>query len=677
MQDLTTHFETALGVVRAVDGVSFTLDRGRSLGIVGESGSGKTILSRSIMGLLPKRNVIREGSVRFEGQELTTMTLGERRAIWGAEMAMIFQDPMTSLNPVMKIGKQVAETLRIHLDMSRAEATATTVRLLEDVGIPEPEKRLDQYPHELSGGMRQRIMIAMALACGPALLFADEPTTALDVTVQAQILDLIQAQRTDRNMSVILVTHDLGVVAGHTDEIIVMYAGQVVEQAPTPVLFREMRMPYTEALLESIPKLEDPSHTRLRAIPGRPPDLIHPPQGCRFSPRCPYVQDRCREEAPPLAEAETPGHEYACWYPVGSPVWREAKARAAERGGGLMAGTGTAHLNPAGDALLRVENLNVEFPVGRTGLKVYAVSGISLDVLPGETLGLVGESGCGKSTTGRAIMQLPRPTSGSIRFEDQELTTLHHDEMRTVRTNIQMIFQDPISSLNPRRKVGDIVLEPLTIWKIGSPADRTAKVRQVLEDVGIDPDVAADRRPHQFSGGQCQRISIARALVLEPKLIICDEPVSALDVSVQAQVLNLLEDLKQRYGLTLMFIAHDLAVVKNVSDRVGVMYLGKLCEVAPSDKLYSRPAHPYTDILLQSIPVPDPSVRPDARSRIEGEIPSPVFPPSGCRFRTRCPRAQERCAAEEPVVRAIEPGHFVACHFPLVGEVAPPQSAAA
>ena len=334
VENLRTSFQTALGVVRAVDGVSFTLARGRSLGIVGESGSGKTILSRSIMGLLPRRNVIREGSVRFEGMELTTMSLRQRRNIWGAEMAMIFQDPMTSLNPVMKVGKQIAEPLRIHLDMSRSDATATSLRLLEDVGIPEPEKRLGQYPHELSGGMRQRIMIAMALACGPTLLFADEPTTALDVTVQAQILDLIQAQRQDRNMSVILVTHDLGVVAGHTDEIIVMYAGQIVERAPTPVLFSEMRMPYTEALLESIPKLDDPSHTRLRAIAGRPPDLINPPTGCRFSPRCPYVQDRCLTEQPPLVEAETAGHTFACWYPVGSDVWKATKARLAEAGVG-------------------------------------------------------------------------------------------------------------------------------------------------------------------------------------------------------------------------------------------------------------------------------------------------------------------------------------------------------
>jgi peptide/nickel transport system ATP-binding protein len=335
-----------------------------------------------------------------------------------------------------------------------------------------------------------------------------------------------------------------------------------------------------------------------------------------------------------------------------------------------MAGTGTSHLRDPNDTLLRVENLVVEFPVGRTGLKVNAVSGISFDVLPGETLGVVGESGCGKSTTGRAILQLPRPTSGDIRFRGDDLMELKGDELRKLRTNIQMIFQDPISSLNPRRKVLDIVMEPLNIWKIGTKPERVAKVNKVLEDVGIDPDIAADRRPHQFSGGQCQRISIARALVLDPQMIICDEPVSALDVSVQAQVLNLLEDLKEQYGLSLMFIAHDLAVVKNVSDRVAVLYLGKMCEVAHPDDLYARPSHPYTDLLLASIPVPDPSV-PAASREVLGEPPSPVLPPPGCRFNTRCPHAQERCRVEEPQLRQIGDGHFVACHFPLQGEPAP------
>ncbi len=328
-----------------------------------------------------------------------------------------------------------------------------------------------------------------------------------------------------------------------------------------------------------------------------------------------------------------------------------------------MAGTGKAHLRE-GDIVLRVEDLVMEFPVGRTGLKVNAVSGISFDVLRGETLGLVGESGCGKSTTGRAIMQLPRPTSGAVLFEGQELTALKGGEMREARTKMQMIFQDPISSLNPRRKVRDIVMEPLNIWKRGSSSDRDTVVDKVLEDVGIDPERAAESQAHQFSGGQCQRISIARGLVLDPTLIICDEPVSALDVSVQAQVLNLLEDLKERYGLTMIFIAHDLAVVKNISDRVAVMYLGKMCEVASSDDLYARPSHHYTKVLLDSIPVPDPDVSLQ-HTTIVGEPPSPVLPPPGCRFNTRCPAADDRCRTEEPILRDIGGGHFVACHHPL------------
>jgi peptide/nickel transport system ATP-binding protein len=340
-----------------------------------------------------------------------------------------------------------------------------------------------------------------------------------------------------------------------------------------------------------------------------------------------------------------------------------------------MAGSGDAHLRPDGEALLTVRDLVVEFPVGRTGLKVNAVSGISFDVLPGETLGLVGESGCGKSTTGRAIMQLPSPTGGSIRFGGQELTSLKAEAMRLLRTNVQMIFQDPISSLNPRRKVAEIVREPLEIWGVGTKSDRQDKVAAVLEEVGIDPAVASDRRPHQFSGGQCQRICIARALVLNPKMLICDEPVSALDVSVQAQVLNLLEELKEKHGLTMIFIAHDLAVVKNISDRVCVMYLGKICEVAPADALYQDPSHHYTSALLNAIPVPDPTVVPDPDIRIKGELPSPLFPPSGCRFRTRCPAAQERCAVEEPTLRDVGGGHYVACHFPIGHAEAPPAAA--
>ncbi len=327
LTDVKTHFRTRRGLVRAVDGVSFTLERGKSLGIVGESGSGKTILSRSIMGLLPTKGTERHGSIRFQGNEIGNLNRKQMRHIWGKEMAMIFQDPMTSLNPLMKIGRQITEPLQIHLGMDKDNAWATAERLLQDVRIPEGARRLHQYPHELSGGMRQRVMIAIAMACGPTMLFADEPTTALDVTVQAQILDLLNDQRKERNMSLILVTHDLGVVAGHTDEIAVMYGGKLVEKAPTRVLFADMKMPYTEALMQSIPKIDDPSHTRLLAIGGRPPDLVNPPVGCRFAPRCLYARDQCLTEEPPLRATDNPEHTYACWYPVGSPEYHEAKAR--------------------------------------------------------------------------------------------------------------------------------------------------------------------------------------------------------------------------------------------------------------------------------------------------------------------------------------------------------------
>ncbi len=330
-----------------------------------------------------------------------------------------------------------------------------------------------------------------------------------------------------------------------------------------------------------------------------------------------------------------------------------------------MAGSGTAHLRPEQNPLISVENLTVEFPL-KKGIKVHAVSDISFDILEGETMGLVGESGCGKSTTGRALMQLPSPTSGSIRFRGEEITSLSAEQVRKLRPEIQMIFQDPISSLNPRRRIGEVVSEPLNIWKRGTDEEREAVVDKVLTSVGLDPTVAKPKRAHEFSGGQCQRISIARSLVLDPKVIICDEPVSALDVSVQAQILNLLEDMKAEYQLTLVFIAHDLAVVKNISDRVAVMYLGKMCEVGPPDAIYREPAHPYTDALLTSIPVPDPTVRPEAKDIIKGELPSPIMPPSGCRFRTRCPKATDRCAQTEPTMRRVGDDHWVACHFPLV-----------
>lgn len=670
VDDLSISFPTRRGLLHAVDHVSFTLDRGRTLGVVGESGSGKTVLSRAVMSLLPSGSADRSGSVRFGGKDLTELGPSQLEHVWGPEIAMVMQDPMTSLNPVLRIGRQITESLHKHLGQSRREANATAMELLRSVGIPEPAKRMRDYPHQLSGGMRQRVTIAIALACNPALLLADEPTTALDVTVQAQILDLLGAAQRERDMAMILVTHDLGVVAGRTDDILVMYAGQVVEQAPTEVLFRDVQMPYTEALLNSIPHLASAAHTRLSAIPGRPPDLVHPPRGCRFAARCSYAQDQCREVAPPLRESE-PGHLYRCWFPVGSAGTAGIPTRDAAPKRAVPAALATAAPSAessAAEPLLQVKNLVVEFPAGR-GKKVHAVSDISFELPRGETLGLVGESGCGKSTTGRAIMALPRPTSGEVSFEGTDLNTLSAEQLRAIRPRMQMIFQDPISSLNPRRTVGEIITEPLKIWGkalgLADPQAQRAKLEEVMTAVGLDFEVHADRRPHEFSGGQCQRISIARALMLDPDLIICDEPVSALDVSVQAQILNLLEDMKDRYGLTLLFIAHDLAVVKNVSDRVAVMYLGKLCELASPDLLYASPAHPYTAALLASVPVPDPGHPLDSHAgRITGDLPSPLDPPSGCRFRTRCSKAQDICAQIEPELRDHAPGQQVACHFP-------------
>ena len=676
VKDLHTAFRTGRGTVHAVDGVSFSVDRGRTLGIVGESGSGKTVLARSIMGLLPPHDVIKSGTVHFAGHELTAMAPAQLRQVWGAQLSMIFQDPMTALNPVKRVGAQITESLLLHLDMDGKEADATAIELLRSVGIPSPEERIRWYPFQLSGGMRQRVMIAIALACAPRLVLADEPTTGLDVTVQAQILDLLVQLQRERQMAVILVTHDLGVVATRADEIVVMYAGRVVERAPTRTLFADTHMPYTRALMDSIPRLADPSGSRLTAIAGRPPDLIHPPKGCRFAPRCPYVQDKCRESDPPLRTAATSDHVFACWFPLvdGAPPAGAVPVPSLDRGSPVVmttdattgtptpAPTGGSPAPPSDDAVLQVEHLVVEFRSGRQ--RVQAVTDISFEVRRGETLGLVGESGCGKTTTGRALVQVQPATSGTVRFNGQDLTQLSGKELRATRTKIQMIFQDPISSLNPRRRIRDIEAEPLAIWGLGSKAEREAQVGSMLESVGIDPDAAGDRRPQEFSGGQCQRISIARALMADPDLLICDEPVSALDVSVQAQILNLLADLKAGFELTMVFIAHDLAVVKNVSDRVAVMYLGKLMEVAPSDDLYRFAAHPYTEALLASIPEPDPDHE-SSHKALTGELPSPLNPPSGCRFRTRCPYAQARCADEEPLFRDI-PGQQVACHFPLV-----------
>jgi peptide/nickel transport system ATP-binding protein len=696
IEDLSTHIKLTRSVVQAVGNVSLSVDAGETLGIVGESGSGKSMMGLSIMGLLPPGGSIVGGSVKLGGRELTVLREEQLRQIRGNEVAMIFQDPLTSLDPTKTIGYQVAEPVRLHRGASKEEALLRAVEVLSLVGLPRPKERLEDYPHQLSGGLRQRVMIAMALACEPKLLIADEPTTALDVTIQAQILDLLADLKDRLGMAMLLITHDMGVIAGHADRVNVMYAGHVVESASVGELFGRMRHPYTQALLGSIPRLSQDSRKALHAIPGLPPDLASPPPGCRFAPRCPRAQDKCRTEEPQLL-GPTAEHLFACWFPVDGPLVlatieaietdepgdgtsTEPGAETAEAESGSPAPSAERMkvtelpAGPAepGDAppLLQLRNLVKEFPITSGLLQrrrgaVHAVSDVSFSVPAGTTFGLVGESGCGKTTIGKMIVALERPNSGTIALGDMDVTTLRGGQLRRKRRDLQLMFQDPHASLDPRMRVGAIIGEPLAIGHLGSRKQQQQRVFELLGEVGL-PRNAVERYPHEFSGGQRQRIGLARALTLNPRLIVADEPVSALDVSIRAQVLNLMKRLQLTHGLTYVVISHDLAVVKYMSDHIGVMYLGKLVEHGSASDIYERAAHPYTAGLIATIPVPDPAVaRANVGTGIKGELPSPVFPPSGCRFRTRCPFAQEVCAAEEPAMRAFGPGHQAACHFPL------------
>jgi oligopeptide/dipeptide ABC transporter ATP-binding protein len=677
ISDLSTHIQLTKSVIHAVGNVDLTIEPGEALGLVGESGCGKSMTGLSIMGLLPPGGAIVSGSIKLDGRELVGLSDAELRTIRGNDVAMIFQDPLTSLDPTKTIGYQVAEPVRLHKGASKAAARARATEVLGLVGLPRPAERLGDYPHQLSGGLRQRVMIAMALSCEPKLLIADEPTTALDVTIQAQILALLHDLKDRLGMAMLLITHDMGVIAGHADRVQVMYAGRMVEAAETGNLFRHMRHPYTRALLASIPQLNSSSTQRLFSISGLPPDLARPPAGCRFAPRCSQASDKCRSQEPPLA-GENEEHRFACWHPVDGPAGAQAADGRAADGHPAVAGpAGRRRENgqaPPGTPLLEVRDLVKEFPVTagailqRKVASVHAVSNVSFTVSAGETFGLVGESGCGKTTIGRVVVALERPDSGAVLLGGQDVSALSGGELRRQRRDLQLMFQDPYSSLDPRMRVGSIIREPLTIQRVGSRRDQEQRVFELLDEVGL-PRHAVERYPHEFSGGQRQRIGLARALTLSPKVIVADEPVSALDVSIRAQVLNLMKRLQADHGLTYIVISHDLAVVKYMADRIGVMYLGKLVEMGSADDIYQRAAHPYTAGLIAAIPVPDPEV---ARARneagITGELPSPISPPSGCRFRTRCPFAQDLCAEEEPQLRSFSPGHIAACHFPLQGQ---------
>jgi peptide/nickel transport system ATP-binding protein len=659
VNNLTVQFSSRDTFTTAVDDFSIDISPRECVGLVGESGCGKTTTGLAIMRLLPGSGKLASGNVVFDGVDLATLSEHEMRTQRGNGIALIPQDPMSSLNPTTKIGRQIGEGLRIHRGATHDEARKRALEVLEMVEMPRPLERLDQYPFELSGGLRQRVIIAMGLVCSPKLLIADEPTTALDVTIQAQILDIIDNLRKELDMAVLLITHDMGVIAGRADRVVVMYAGKKAEEGPTDELFHSMRHPYSQALLGSVPNLDSNEKHELTSIPGMPPDLSKEIVGCRYAPRCTYATEQCRAQEPPLVTIE--GHSAACFHPTSGPLKLET----------LTIRTPAAVASAvAKKELVRVDNLVKEFPI-KGGLvrhtvgNVHAVSKVSFSVNEGETFGLVGESGCGKTTIGRMLVGLDPLTSGEIYFDGQLVSAKGHKPSRVDRRERQMMFQDPYSSLDPRMKVGQILGEPLMVQRQGSKVEQRERVSELLHSVGLDR-LAADRYPHEFSGGQRQRIGLARALALHPRLIVADEPVSALDVSIQAQILNLMKELQREHHVSYVMVSHDLAVVYYMADTIAVMYLGKIVEIGDAESVFRSPAHPYTRGLLDVVPVPNPEEARRRRGRqVVGELPSAVNPPFGCRFRTRCPKAQDICANEEPGFTSFGPTQEAACHFPM------------
>ena len=666
IKDLHTDIEIRSGVVRALSGVDLHVNPGETLGIVGESGSGKTMTALSLMGLLPQGGKVSSGSIILDGQDLTKMPLHLKRKMRGTKVGMIFQDPLTSLNPTMKIGLQVCEPLRVHEKLSKRAALARAVEILKRVGMPRPEVVINNYPHQLSGGMRQRVMIAMALVCKPRILIADEPTTALDVTTQMQILDLIDELRDEYKMGVILITHDLGVVAGHTDRVAVMYAGRIVETAPTKTLFTEPKHRYTSSLMAALPERALAAGTKLFSIPGAPPSLTNLPKGCRFAARCLWATDECRAGYPDLSGDEN--HTFSCFHPVQegdeSPAVLQAMMDSGKAEDAVDATGQISH-----EVLLDVKEASREYESSGSGFfkrdkgVVSAVDRVSITVNKGETYGLVGESGCGKSTVGRLIAGLEPPSGGAIELDGRDLATLKGRDAVRIHRDVQMMFQDSYAAMDPRMRIDQILAEPMSIQKTGNARQIAERIMEILEQVGLTEEIL-DRYPHEFSGGQLQRIGFARSLTLAPDLIVADEPVSALDVSVQAQVLNLMKDLQQELGLSYLFISHDLAVVQYMADRIGVMYLGRIVEEGPAREVVNNPKHPYTKALIDSIPVPDPEFAHDESAiKLTGEPPSAVNPPKGCRFRPRCPFAGEECKVQPMLT---DETHRVACHHPLL-----------
>ncbi len=663
VEHLTVRYRTPTGVITALDDVGFTIPRGAALGLVGESGSGKSTVALAVMGLLPGEARVEAGRIALHGADMLAMATAARRALRGPKLAMVFQDPFASLNPSLRIGDQIGEGLVHHRAMSREAALDAARGLLAEVGIADPASIARAYPHLLSGGMRQRALIASALACEPELLVLDEPTTALDVTIEAQILDLLDALRAKRGLSLLFISHNLGVVRRLCDSLAVIYAGRIVEHGPTASIFAAPDHPYTKGLLAAIPRI-GAHRTRLAAIPGRLPDLSEPEPGCNFAPRCPFVEDACADAVAMQSDAT-----------------RSVRCRrgAALRGLAWPA-SGDAitqlRVTPAGKAMLEVRDLTKRFTLSR-GLAAWrlehgrlayrpkhmiAVDRVDLDVRAGEVLGLVGESGCGKTTLGRTILRLIEPDAGSVRIDGRNVTGASPSELLATRRVAQIVFQNPDSALNPRKTVGELIARPLRRFAIVPRREIDARVASLLDLVNL-PASYATRFAHQMSGGEKQRVGIARALATEPKFLVCDEPVSALDVSVQANIVNLLAGLRDRLGVAFVFISHDIAVVAHLADRIAVMYRGRIVEIGPAAEVLAPPFHPYTEALLSAVPRID---QPQAgRIPLRGEV-TRSDESAGCVFAARCPRSLGAlCDSTPPPARDISVSHRITCHLPL------------
>jgi peptide/nickel transport system ATP-binding protein len=685
VEGLRTHLQSGEDVVRAVDGIDVELRRGECFALVGESGCGKSMTALSIMRLLPESGRIADGRVLLNGHDLLALPEAAMRAVRGRRVAMIFQEPSTALNAVITVGRQIAEVIERHTPFTGPASRRRALELLEAVGISEPERRYDEYPFQLSGGLKQRVMIAAALAVEPEVLIADEPTTAVDVTIQAQILDLLRKLQAERGMALLLITHDLGIVAQMAHRVAVMYAGQIVEVADRDTFFRAPQHPYSRKLFDALPS-PDKRAGGLAVIRGQVPSLAREFGACRFADRCDFTWDLCRRVAPDLYEAGS-GQLARCHLYAPDAAGKEAASRqpSAASGlihseGGVAQGAGVVGDEPQGSpgghsALLQVGDLKVHFPIRRgifrrTVGHVRAVDGVTFAIESGKTLGLVGESGCGKTTVGKGILRLVEPTSGTVLFDGTDLTRLKRGELRPHRKHVQIIFQDPYASLNPRMRVADILVEGMSSLGIGSDtADRVRRMDELLEQVGLAPDMKS-RYPHEFSGGQRQRIAIARALSVEPQLIVCDEPTSALDVSVQAQILNLLKDLQRKRGVAYLFITHNIAVIEFLAHEVAVMYLGRIVERGRVEEVLGNPKHPYTQALLSAVPTIDLASRREV-IRLQGDLPSPVNPPAGCHFTPRCPHAFEPCPKAYPGSAQFTPSHSAACYLYAADAVKP------